>query len=87
MEQNIQLNGKIMKFLMDNPQVFVSLPDKFELVILPEDDPDFRQHNLELLAQYGSDGMPVVFAKIRAHAEDLNAQTKQSIFVPVHVAA
>ncbi len=86
-EQNIQLGGKIMKFLMDNPQVFVSLPENFELVILPEDDPDIRQYNLELLDKYGSEGKPVVFARIQAHPENLNTQIKPSIFVPVHVAA
>jgi len=41
-ERNISLSGKIMQFLMDNPQVFSSLPDKFELVIFPDDDPEIR---------------------------------------------
>ena len=86
-ERNIWLTGKIMQFLMDNPQVFNSLPEKFELVILPDDDPDIRQYNLELLDKYGSEGKPIVFARIKVHPENLKTQVKPSIFVPVPTAA
>jgi hypothetical protein len=86
-ERNISLSVKIMRFLMDNPQVFDALPEEFELVILPDDDPDIRQYNLELLDKYGSEGKPVVFARITTHPEDPKAQVKPSIFVPVHITA
>ncbi|MGA7874677.1 MAG: DUF5647 family protein [Desulfoferrobacter sp.] len=86
-ERNIVLSGRIMQFLMDNPQVFDSLPEKFELVILPDDDPDIRQYNLELLDKYGSEDKPVVFVRIKAHPDNHKAHAKPSIFVPVHIAA
>ena len=86
-ERNISLSAKIMQFLMDNQQVFDSLPENFELVILPDDDPDIRQYNLELLDKYGSENKPVVFARIKAHPEDPKMQGKPSIFVPIHIAA
>lgn len=86
-ERNIILSGKIMQFLMDNPEVFNSLPDKFELVILPDDDSEIRQYNLDLLDKYGSEDKPVVFARIKMHQKNLKAQVKPSIFVPIHVAA
>jgi hypothetical protein len=38
-ERNVGLTEKIMRFLLDRPQVFSSLPDEFELVVLPDDDP------------------------------------------------
>ncbi len=41
-ERNILLTGKIMQFLMDEPRIFDSLPEDFELVILPDDDPAVR---------------------------------------------
>ena len=53
-ERNLGLTDKIMRFLLDNPSVFRSLPDAFELVILPDDDPAIRSYNLELLDRYGS---------------------------------
>ena len=86
-ERNIILSGKIMQFLMENPLVFNSLPDKFVLVILPDDDPDIRQYNLDLLDKYGSENKPIVFARIKAHPENLETRLKPSIFVPVNIAA
>ena len=65
-ERNLRLTEEIMRYLLDNPQIFNSLPDNFELVVLPEDDPDIRLHNLELLDKYGSEGKPIVFARIRS---------------------
>ena len=55
-ERNIILVGEIMRYLLNHPQVFNSLPDNFELVILPDDDPEMRLYNLELLDIYGSEG-------------------------------
>ena len=68
-ERNIRLTGEIMRYLMAHPQVFDSLPDKFELVILPEDDPEMRLYNLELLDKYGSEGKPIVFARLKSRPE------------------
>jgi len=80
-ERNIHLTGEIMKYLIDHPKVFDVLPDKFELVILPEDDPEVSLFNLELLKKYGSEGKPVVFARIQASA--MAAHVAPGIFVPV----
>ncbi len=85
--RNISLSGRIMRFLMENPQVFNSLPDNFELVILPDDDPEIRQYNLDLIDKYGSEGKPIVFARVKIHQEKLKNFANPSIFVPVHVAA
>jgi hypothetical protein len=80
-KRNITLTGAIMRYLLENPKVFKSLPDKFELVILPEDDPEIRLYNLELLDKYGSEGKPVVFARLPS--SNAPAQMNPSIFVPV----
>jgi hypothetical protein len=58
-ERNMSLVKEIMRFLLENSQVFSSLPDKFELVVLPEDDPETRLYNLDLLDRYGSEGKPM----------------------------
>ena len=78
-KRNIALTGEIMHYLMGNPTTFESLPDDFELVILPEDDPEIRVYNLELLDKYGSEGKLIVFARIKSDA----MKVKPSIFVPV----
>ena len=86
-ERNITVTGTIMQFLLENPYIFDALPDQFELVVLPDDDPDIRQHNLDLLDKYGSEGKPVVFARIKAHQENTKARIDPSIFVPLPLAA
>ena len=80
-ERNIRLTGEIMEYLIDHPKVFDVLPDKFELVILPEDDPEISMFNLNLLKKYGSEGKPIVFARIKSDA----AKLEPSIFVPIAV--
>ena len=81
-ERNLGLTRKIMQFLLHKPDVLSSLPDQFELVILPDDDPVIRSYNLELLDRYGSEGKPIVFARIQAHADDTAQSPVPSIFVP-----
>ncbi len=63
-ERNIAMTGEIMRYLMNQPHLFDSLPENFELVILPDNDPEMRLYNLELLDVYGSEGKSVVFARV-----------------------
>jgi hypothetical protein len=86
-ERNVGLTEKIMQFLLERPHVFSSLPDEFELVVLPDDDPEMRSYNLELLDRYGSEGKPIVFARIKAHTDDPAQPSVPSIFVPIPVPA
>jgi len=85
-ERNILLVKEIMQYLLDDPQVFSSLPDKFELVVLPEDDPEMRLYNLELLDRYGSEGKPIVFARVKVEGKRIAIQDKPSLYVPVPTA-
>jgi hypothetical protein len=82
-ERNLALTADIMRYLMSQPQVLEALPDKFELVILPEDDPEIRLYNLELLDRYGSTGKPLVFARLKSHPGSDTHPLPPSLFVPV----
>ena len=82
-KRNLGLTDKIMRFLLDNPHMFRALPDQFELVILPDDDPEIRTYNLQLLDRYGSEGKPIVFARTKVHPEDPAQPSAPSIFIPV----
>jgi len=82
-ERNIALTGELMRYLLEQPQVLSSLPDDFELVILPDDDPEMRLYNLELLDAYGSEGKPIVFARIKSGRESVLSQERPSLYVPV----
>lgn len=71
-ERNLRLTGEIIKYMLNNPKV---------LDVLPENDPELRQLNLDLLDKYGSQGKPIVFARIKANK--ITARSRPNIFVPV----
>ena len=85
-ERNISLVKEITRYLLDNPQLFSALPDKFELIVLPEDDPEMRLYNLDLLDKYGSEGKPIVFARIKVKGERISVQDGPSLYAPIPIA-
>jgi hypothetical protein len=85
-KRNILLVKEIMRHLLNNPQVFSSLPDKFELVILPEDDPEMRLYNLDLLDKYGSGDKPIVFARVKIREANIEIQDRPRLYAPIPIA-
>ncbi len=83
LERNLTLTGEVMRFLLEQPEVFNSLPANFELVILPEDDPEMGLYNLKLLNTYGSEGKPVVFARIKSSREAFTKQDPPRLYAPI----
>lgn len=81
--RNIELTGEVMRYLLNHPKVFNSLPDSFELVILPDDDPEMRSYNLELLDRFGSEGKPVVFVRLKTGREALFEQAPPFLYIPL----
>ena len=82
-ERNIALLENLMRYLLAKPQMLNSLPDNFELVVLPDDDPELRLYNLELLDIYGSGGKPVVFVRIKSSRKESLEQLRPSLYVPL----
>ena len=82
-ERNIALTGNFMRYIMAQPRILEALPDKFELVILPEDDPALRQYNLELLDAFGSEGRPIVFVRIKSSKEKDFKAARPQVYAPV----
>lgn len=80
-ERNITLLGQLMEYLIDHPKMFDVLPDDFELVILPEDDPEIVLYNLDLLKRHGRQDKPIVLARVKTNAEKVTSEP--SIFVPI----
>ena len=82
-ERNIALLGDVMRYLLSEPQLFASLPENFELVILPDDDPVLRRYNLELVNAYESAGKPIVFVRTKAARTPDPARLRPSLYVPL----
>lgn len=84
-ERNLALFGEVMQYLLDKPQIIESLPDDFELVILPDDDPVLRRYNLELLNAFDPGNKPVVFVRLKSSRTALISQPRPSLYVPLAV--
>ena len=82
-ERNIALTGEFTRYLLEHPQLLQTLPEQFEVVILPEDDPDMRAYNLELLDQYGAEEKPIVFVRMRVHAPNVVAPRQLNVYAPI----
>ncbi|CAG0943812.1 hypothetical protein ANRL1_01478 [Anaerolineae bacterium] len=82
-ERNIALLDSLMHYILAEPQVLDSLPEKFELVILPEDDPEMCLYNLKLLNRFGSEGKPVVFVRMKSSEKVDWTRARPSLYVPL----
>jgi hypothetical protein len=81
-QRNIALLGELTRYLLQQPHILDALPEDFELVILPDDDPEMRLYNLELLDKYGDENKPVVFAQIKSDPE-ARSKTRPHLYVPL----
>ncbi len=84
-ERNITLLGNLMTYLLAEPEVFNSLPNDFELVILPDDDPEIRLYNLGLLDALEKQGKPIVFVRMKASRNVNFKKARPSLYVPLAI--
>lgn len=84
-ERHIRLTGEFTRFVLDNPQVLDALPEKFELVILPDNDPELEAYSLHLLNQRQATlDRPVVFVWLRTKSNGASHHEPSfQFFVPV----
>ncbi len=86
-ERNIALLGQWTSYVIAHPEVLDRLPDKFELIVLPDDDAEIRRYNLDLLSRYGSEGKPVVFVRLSSSKHANFEAQPPSVYVPLPLAA
>ncbi len=84
-ERNIALLGDLMQFLLADPRVLASLPSDFELVILPDDDPEMRLYNLKLLDALANQDKPIVFARLKSSRKASWRTSQPNLYVPLAV--
>lgn len=84
-ERNLVLTGEIMRYLIEKPQAFEKLPDAFELVVLPEDDPEMWLYNLQLLERATGEKRPIVFALLNSSKTNVRGEIPASLYAPVLV--
>jgi hypothetical protein len=80
-EKNIALTGELMKYLMSNPKIFDSLPDEFDLIVLPQDDPELCLYNLKQLNRQSQTDKPVVFVRMTSAQHPIS--THPDVYIPL----
>ena len=83
--RNLELQAMFNEYIFANPDVVDRLPDKFRLVILPEDDPQLSWYNLALLREQGDQDKPVVIVRMRRSGRIDFAQSRPEVLVPLAV--
>lgn len=80
-KRNLEMVTAVTHFLLERPYLLSRLPHDFKLVILPEDDRELSQYNLDLLQKHETSGKPVVIARLSMQAD----WTKEppNMYVPV----
>lgn len=82
-DRNLALTGQFTRYLLEHPGLFAALPDQFELVLLPQNDTELQLYNLHLLEKFGSEGKPVVLARLHSAGVELSAQPPPQIYIPL----
>ena len=82
-ERNVRLLGHFMRYILARPEILGGLPADFELVILPDDDPEIRRYNLDLLTTYGSAGKAVVFVRLATSKKVDFEHSRPDVYVPL----
>ena len=81
-ERNLDLVTTVTSYILQQPHLLEHLPSDFRLVILPEDDPELSQYNLNLLAERREPDKPVII--VRLAAQQINfEQNPPQVYVPL----
>ncbi len=86
-EKNIMLTNEVMQYFYKNFKIMERLPDNFQLVLLPDDDPELREYNIKLLNQYIFADVPVVFVRMHLASEkNLHCYQNYNVYAPLATA-
>ena len=81
-KRNLDLVASVTRFILERPDILDRLPPDFRLVVLPEDDRELSQYNLDLLARRSDPSKVVVIVRLAAHRTDFESAPPQ-VYVPI----
>ena len=81
-KRNLDLVASVTRFILERPDILDRLPPDFRLVVLPEDDRELSQYNLDLLARRSEPNKVVVIVRLAAHQTDFESAPPQ-VYVPI----
>ena len=66
-EKNMTLSFEFERYLLENPELLDEIPSGAEVVLLPKDDPELYQINLESAQRHKSEtAAPIIYIEIDA---------------------
>ena len=81
-ERNLSLVTEVTRFILQDPSLLDRLPPDFQLVILPEDDPELSLYNLGLLTDQVHQDKPVVMVRLEGSQANFEHNPPQ-LYVPL----
>ncbi|PKO20615.1 MAG: hypothetical protein CVU38_19160 [Chloroflexi bacterium HGW-Chloroflexi-1] len=83
--KNLVLDEEFVRYLVEQPGLVEPIPAGATVIVLPEDDPELHQANLELIEQLRCDGAPVVSIHTSRLAPEVGSRPMQPRLEPVSV--
>ena len=80
-EKNLILTTEFDRYLLGHPEIAEHIPLNAQIVLLPEDDPELCQKNLEVAAAQREPGQPVVYVRIEKLAPPVSRLVNPQITV------
>ena len=64
--KNLILSTEFDRYVLEHPEFAQEIPANAQVVLLPADDPELRQKNLELAKAQREPGQPVIYVEIES---------------------
>ena len=71
-EKNLVLTTEFDRYVLEHPEVAEQIPLNAQIVLLPEDDPEFCQRNREVAAAQREPNQPIVYVRIEKLAPQIS---------------
>ncbi len=75
---NLQLAGLFAEAVLDDPALLEHVPAGATLVLVPDDEPDLRLHNLNLAMEAFAIGRNVYLVHVRLGETDVRPRTERA---------
>lgn len=71
-EKNLILSTEFDRYILEHPEFAEKIPVNAQVVLLPEDDEELRNKNLEIAKAQREPGQPVVYVHIEKVAPQMS---------------
>ena len=70
--KNLILSTEFDRYVLEHPEFADKIPENAQVVLLPEDDLELRQKNIEIAEAQREPGQPVVYVEIEKVAPQMS---------------